>query len=252
MARHGLTTRSLTRNRAWHTAHVAKESSSGRFLPEDFGIGRLFRHVRDAVVVANAATERVVLWNDYAASLFGYSEDEALKLPLHALVPEDLRAVHRTGLANYQATGEGNLIGSGCPAELVALRKDGADLPIELTLTPIPETTSEGHRFALAIIRDISERKAAELANSKLREAAADRRRALELNDVIVQGLATAKLALESGQHEVGIRSVSDTLQNAKALVNKLLQQMEDSEGPLQPGDLVRGRELEGKDIPSK
>ena len=190
-----------------------------------------------------------MLWNECAATLFGYDEDEALELPLHALVPEDLRDLHRTGLANYQASGDGDLIGSGRPAELVGLRKDGSDVPIELTLTPIPETTPEGHRFALAIIRDITERKAVELANLKLSEAAADRRRALELNDVIVQGLATAKLALESGQHEVGIRSVSETLQNAKGLVNKLLQQMEDSEGPLQPGDLVRGRQLEENEV---
>jgi PAS domain-containing protein len=39
----------------------------------DFGIGRLFGHIRDAVIVGDARTGRIVLWNPAAEALFGGS-----------------------------------------------------------------------------------------------------------------------------------------------------------------------------------
>lgn len=213
------------------------------FAPEDFGIGRLFQHVGDAVIVANALTERIVLWNESAQKLFGYSSQEALELPLHALVPEELRGIHRAGIARYQETGGGKLVDGGNPVELTGLHKAGQEIPIELTLTKVRERTTAGERFALAIVRDISERKQAEVANMRLKEVAADRRRALELNDTIVQGLAVAKLAFETNHFEMGLASVTDTLKRAQALVGRLLGQIEASDGPLEPGDLVVGGE---------
>ncbi|HVF52016.1 MAG TPA: PAS domain S-box protein [Actinomycetota bacterium] len=210
-----------------------------RASPEDFGIGRLFRHIRDCVVVANAATERIVLWNDWAQTTLGYSEDEALDMPLHTLVPDELKDQHRNGIARYQETGQGLLLEGASAVELEAVHKDGRRIPVELSLTPIPEPNEEGHRFALAILRDISERKEAEAAKAKLQEAAADRRRALELNDTIVQGLAVAKIALESDRFELGLRSVTETFEHAKDLVAKLLRQIESADGPIQPGDLT-------------
>ena len=125
------------------------------FSPDDFGIGPLLWHSRDAVVVANAAMERIVLWNECATELFGYSREEALSMPLHALMPERLVEVHRRGLASYQETGEGLLLDSETPVELAGQHKDGHEVPIELTLTSFPEVNAEGHRFALAVIRDL-------------------------------------------------------------------------------------------------
>ena len=204
-----------------------------------FGIGRLFKLVHDGVVVADAAEEKIVLWNDCAGAIFGYTEEEARALPLHALVPEVLRDAHRSGIAKYQASGEGNLIGSGHPVELVGLRKDGSEVPIELTLTKIPETSDDGHRFALAIIRDLTDRKEAEEARSRRREEDFQRRQALQLNDTIVQGLAVAKLSLERGDVELGLRAVVETLRTAQATVGRILEQLEERHGPMKAGDLV-------------
>lgn len=206
---------------------------------EQLGIGRLFQHVRDAIVVANARTERIVAWNSSAETLFGYSEEEARAVLLHELVPENLRTLHRTGIARFQETGSGNLIDSGTAVELMGLHKDGHEVPVELTLTAIPETTEDGHRFVLAILRDISDRKAAEVAALELRDAQLRQQQALELNDTIVQGLTVAKMSLEAGRVDKGIEAVSATLERVKALVGQLLAQI-GTASPLQAGDLVR------------
>ena len=211
---------------------------AGRFQPEDFGIGRLFYAIRDAVVVANASTERIVLWNKAAEDLFGYTTDEALEMPLHRLVPDELRPRHRTGIAGYQETGEGNLITAGHPVEVEGLHKDGQRVPVELTLTKIPEVSEAGERFALAIIRDATDRKLAEDARVSLREADIRRRQALELNDTIVQGLAAATMAIDLGAHDQAVTSIRETLVKAQALVTDLLNDIY-PEG-VAPGDLVR------------
>ncbi|MFN2526540.1 MAG: PAS domain S-box protein, partial [Actinomycetota bacterium] len=215
--------------------------------PDNFGIGRLFRQVRDAIVVANARTERIVLWNQTAERMFGYKEAEALQLPLHTLVPETLRNVHRTGIARYQETGGGNLIDAGHPVELKGVHKAGHEVPIELTLTKIPERTPEGDRFALAIIRDITDRKRAEEAALRHHDMERRRQQALELNDEIVQGLAVAKMALETGRQDQGLEAVAQTMRRAQKIVSQLLADISEDR-PLEPGDLVRRDPAQVKD----
>lgn len=205
---------------------------------EQLGIGRLFQEVRDAIIVADAHSERIVAWNVCAASLFGYSEEEAKQMPLHRLVPDNLRSAHRTGIARYQETGAGNLINSGTAVELVGLHKDGSEVPIELTLTAIPQPSTEGHRYALAIVRDMTERRAAQETALKLRDAQARQQQALELNDTIVQGLAVAKMALESGHPDKGLQAVTETLKRVKSLVADLLTDL--GEAHWEEGSLLR------------
>jgi PAS domain-containing protein len=62
--------------------------------PQDLGIGHLFGEVRDAVIVANATTGRIVLWNPSATEVFGYTHSEALEMSVEDLVPEHLKARH--------------------------------------------------------------------------------------------------------------------------------------------------------------
>ena len=103
---------------------------NGSFLlPQDLGIGRLYEAVRDAVVVADARTGRIVLWNPAASKIFGYSRPEALGLCVEALIPPELRDRHRGGLARYRETGTGRYLGSDKPLELPALRKGGGGDP---------------------------------------------------------------------------------------------------------------------------
>lgn len=124
---------------------------------EEFGFGSLFAAIRDAVVVANAHTGRIVLWNPAAAELFGYTPDEAIGNLVEMLVPDDLKPLHREGLDRYSRTGEGHLIDQSEPVELPAVHKDGHTLHVELSLGSAPARL--GERYAVAILRDISQRK---------------------------------------------------------------------------------------------
>src|SRR6185312_2932315 len=98
---------------------------SRRLAPADVGIGRLFESVRDAVVVAEAASGRIVLWNPGAESMFGYSSDEALGMPVSALVPTHLHARHGAGMAHFNATGHGRIVDASGVVEVPACRKSG-------------------------------------------------------------------------------------------------------------------------------
>ena len=140
--------------------------------PEDLGIGKLFKSVRDAVIVAEAKTERVVLWNPAAEKVFGYSIPEALEMRVEALVPRYLKARHRKGMAGYGETGRGRHIDSHTLLDLPAVKKDGEEIRVELSLNPIgalDEADGDG-RFVLAIVRDATERKRAEEEVRRLNE----------------------------------------------------------------------------------
>jgi PAS domain S-box-containing protein len=129
--------------------------------PQDLGIGRLFERIQDAVIVAVATTQRIVLWNPAATNIFGYSASEALELRVEDLVPEYLKDQHRTGMAHYAETGQGPYIDSHKPLELPAIRKGGKEISVELSLSAIglEGGIDSNERFVLAIIRDITDRK---------------------------------------------------------------------------------------------
>jgi PAS domain S-box-containing protein len=139
--------------------------------PEELGIGTLFERIRDAVIVANPETQQIILWNPAAANLFEYRLSEVPRLRIEALVPEDLKPQHRTGIARYAETGHGSYIDSHRLLELPALKKEGEEIHVEMSLSPIGpvDDTEDGRgRLVLAIIHDITERKRTDEA---LREA---------------------------------------------------------------------------------
>src|SRR5215211_6330584 len=146
------------------------QMANERLRPEDLGFGRLFDRIQDAVIVADAKTQRIVLWNPAAAKMFGHSASEALKLRVEALVPEPLKAAHRTGIARYAETGHGPYIDSDALLDLPAVRKNGEEISLEMSLSPIrPVHDADGEaQFVLAIIRDVTGRKLAEEAIRQL------------------------------------------------------------------------------------
>jgi PAS domain S-box-containing protein len=110
----------------------------------------------DAIISADSSG-RIASWNPAAMRILGYTEQEALGQQLELVIPERHRDLHRTGIARYTETGVPHIIGK--TVELSALTKAGAEIPIELSLST---WTVHQDRFYTGVIRDISERKAAE------------------------------------------------------------------------------------------
>lgn len=147
--------------------------SQHRPVAEAFGIGRLFDQVRDAVVLSDRNGE-IVLWNRAAVGMFGYASEEAQGRAVEMIVPERLKDAHDAGMARYRETGHGHYIDAGTILELPALRKDGGEIIVEMTLSRLEH---EGTLYSMAVIRDVTERVRMRVA------AEEDRRRLQEAND---------------------------------------------------------------------
>jgi diguanylate cyclase (GGDEF)-like protein/PAS domain S-box-containing protein len=100
----------------------------------------------------------ISFWNKAAEKIFGYSQEEALGVNLHTLiVPVRFHEAHRKIFPKFQKTGDGSAIGK--TIELTAIRRDGSEIPVELSLAA---TRIGGKWNGIGVLRDISERKKAQ------------------------------------------------------------------------------------------
>jgi len=111
----------------------------------------------DAIV--NIDTQGLIVeWNRAAAQMFGYQRQEVIGLNLgEVIVPPAYREAHHQGMLRLQASGKSTLLGK--LIEISALRRDGSEFPIELTIVEIER---HADRYYSAFIRDITTRREAE------------------------------------------------------------------------------------------
>jgi PAS domain S-box-containing protein len=119
--------------------HAEADAAQARAIQEGLGDAVLVINDRGFVTEANAA----------AARLFGYERDELVGGSLQRLMPPHLREPHTGGLRRYLSTGRRGLP-SWTGVALRGLRRDGAEIPIEVTLG---EVVVDGRKAFTGVVR---------------------------------------------------------------------------------------------------
>lgn len=116
----------------------------------------IFKNSVEGIVIADGKGT-ITLFSPAAEQIFGYRADEILGQNVSRLMSAEIAPRHRRFMAQYDSQSTRVIMAAN--REVPALRKDGTEFPIEITVSDI----SPGHsRLFSATIRDITERKRAE------------------------------------------------------------------------------------------
>ncbi len=105
-------------------------------------------------IVGSTAKGQIILVNAQTEKLFGYTREELLGKPVEMLLPDRLQKKHVKHRKSYNSNPPTRIMGGGL--ELIGRRKDGSEVPVEVTLSPLQ--TNEGVGVT-RIIRDVTNRK---------------------------------------------------------------------------------------------
>ncbi|HET7213552.1 MAG TPA: PAS domain S-box protein [Terriglobia bacterium] len=117
---------------------------------------QLFEAMPDALLTVDE-DGRIMRVNAQAEVMFGYCREELTGRAVEILVPERFRARHPALRRKHQAGPSMRVLDSGL--ELFARRKDGSEVPVTISLSPLDGSQGE---WTLAVVRDITLRKQAE------------------------------------------------------------------------------------------
>ena len=148
---------------------------------------------------------RITLANAQAEQVFGYPRSELLGMEVERLMPARLRAAHRSLRDGFFADPRARTMGG---RQLLGLRKDGSEFPVEVGLSPI--RGREG-LFVLSAVVDITERVKAEMEARQQRSALA------HLSRVTMLGELSGSLAHELNQPLTAILSNAQAAQRFMA-----------------------------------
>jgi PAS domain S-box-containing protein len=136
----------------------------------------------------------VVEYNPSAERIFGYPRDEILGKPLaDFIIPSELRDKHWQGLQRYLETGKARILGKRM--ELKAVRADGSEFPVEVTISPVDV---DGPPLFTGFIRDITHRKESEREVAELLIRQQQAQSATEIAQKRFEFLAEASMQLAS------------------------------------------------------
>lgn len=178
---------------------------------------RAISHAAGDAIIYMDGNGNIAYWNPSAERIFGYTSQEALGRELHVLIaPEKYHEAYKKGFSAFRTTGKGPAVGK--PNEFLAYRKDGTAIPIEVSFSVMHVN---GQYHAVGVIRDISERKTAQLALIKSEEKyrdlydnAPDMYHTLDKDGVIIDCNETEAAMLGYKKEEIIGRHLTDFFTN--------------------------------------
>ncbi|MFT5366962.1 MAG: two-component system sensor histidine kinase/response regulator [Candidatus Latescibacterota bacterium] len=120
---------------------------------------------------------KITLVNGPLEEMFGYNREDLLGQSIEMLVPERFHGGHKAQRDGYLNQPHSRSMGEG--QDLYARRKDGSEFPVEISLNPI----RSGNGQVLAAVRDVTQRKIAELELKKLSNAVEQNPTAIFITD---------------------------------------------------------------------
>jgi len=166
---------------------------------------------------------KIALVNQRCADMFGYQQEELIGLPVDALVPSDVRTAHQGYRVGYHQAPQARTMAER--TRLVGLRKDGATVPVEISLRPVL-TASEN--FVLAVIRDATETQRRNDLADLARDAAADQAQLTsDLLDRVVHRLFQVGRSLQAAASLPG-DVVRERLSDALDQLDDVLRELRD------------------------
>lgn len=133
----------------------------------------------DAIISADEA-QRITMFNEGAEKIFGYAKEEAIGAPIDILIPDRFRAIHREHVARFLRGAATSQKMGARGVELFGLQKSGAEFYADGAISKL---AIDGQQILTVTIRDVSERRRAELEIARLY---AEAQRAVQIRDDVV------------------------------------------------------------------
>jgi PAS domain S-box-containing protein len=172
---HALMLRSPAQLEQMITERTAELAAANEFLRQQITArqaaeGRLegiIGSAMDAIVTIDE-DQRITLFNGAAERMFQCPAHEAIGKPLDGFIPPDLREIHHAHVRQFGETGVTVRAMQAHQRPLSAVRTDGEIFPVEATISQV---SVNGQKFFTAIVRDVTERRAAEEEREQLLES---------------------------------------------------------------------------------
>jgi len=198
-------------------------------------------------IVASDHYGHIVLFNDAAERMFGYSRAEMLGRTIDVLLPAHVRERHSKHRNEYGSDPQSRAMGQGM--DVLACRRDRSQFPVEVVLSRVPSNDDD---LMVAFISDMSARKKAEelhRANEALLRSNQELQRfASEVSHDLREPLATARSYAELTLELHGDALPQDVIR-ALTIIQESADRMNELVDDLLGYARVGGRDRDRKDI---
>ncbi|MBE9139037.1 PAS domain S-box protein [Nodosilinea sp. LEGE 07088] len=116
----------------------------------------------DEAIISIDSQQRIVMYNQGAEKIFGYTLNQVHHQPLDMLLPEAFQQAHRRHVQNFAAAADTSRQMANRSRDVLGRRKTGETFPAEASISKLQ--TNDGRQLFTVILKDITEQRRAEAA----------------------------------------------------------------------------------------